>query len=466
MKRIIKSIAVFFAALAFIFFSAVPFPVSSETVGENILQDGGFNEFSTKTGAMGKVTYTLKEWYLQNFKAAPNDGDPTSLYLSNSLDEGLLIKPYKDKNENYFTIDEAGNFAAVFDVAVTGSATVKITLTSEDGANKYVGSTDVSEIPVFETVSVSIAVDSAGSYRFQLEVTDIGASDKISLDNIGLYAATSETPDSGEPEIVELPVTDPGAYIRANGKKSGLRFVGRVNKDLYDDLVSKYTDVEAGMIIVPTDYLYDCEFTYQALSAAGKQMKICVAEYWNNEDTAAADGEYGFYCAIVNILPYNIDRKFSARSFLRYSVTNGSGETETRYIYGEYSEEDHARSAYDVACAAYDDTEEYETREDYVKNAILYFRNMIEHPTYSETPLGSNCFTLTFSAVKGYFVLDYGTGLYDVSVSGFKVDGADCDFSGGIYFASETSEIQVTVSVLAEEEFQDCPVTGKVYKTE
>ena len=75
-----------------------------------------------------------------------------------------------------------------------------------------------------------------------------------------------------------------------------------------------------------------------------------------------------------------------------------------------------------------------------------------------------NSFTLTFSGVKGYFVLDYDRENYSLTGVKISVGGEERDF-GGMEFLSENTDIAVTFTVDTAESLTECPIAGKVYRT-
>ena len=133
--------------------------------------------------------------------------------------------------------------------------------------------------------------------------------------------------------------TEDGASIRADSREPGLRFKGRVNKTVYDELIKFYgaENVEAGMIIVPEDYLSDgTAFTAEALKE--KSPLFIVAERFNNEARAEEVGYYGFNCALIEIATENTDRSFAARAYIK--CVDGATE---KYVYATYNKEKHCQ---------------------------------------------------------------------------------------------------------------------------
>ena len=447
MKKILSFIAVYIVA-AVSFFTASSFPVSSEATGANLLTDGGFTQYTVGGGL--KPTYTPDLWSLTGFKGKMAS---ENLYIYNTLTENAVVKPKTQGGDDLYIDLDAGDYVATFDAYIDGEATLSVYLRTAGGAENACGSTNISDLADFTPTEIEFTLADAGSYLFELRA-EVSNSGGLRLDNLGLYENSSESPNPLSAER--------GAYIRASGTQFGLRFVGSVNKAVFDGYADEYEDVAAGMLIVPTDYLDGCEFTYAALTAAGKCVQVCVAYNYYNADTAATDGFYGFYCALCPIMPYNIDRAFSARSFLRYTVDDGLGGKETVYIYGDYSEEDNSRSALAVAQAIYDDREAYDAYSQNVKNAVDFYLQAIENPFFDTVNNGDNSFTLSFENVRGYFALCYNG--YDVNVTGFTVDGVSRDLNG-VYLLADSSDVEVTVSVQTAETLAECPVTARIYKT-
>lgn len=436
MKRglyLICSLIIFILAL----FTITPFyAVKSEE--ENLFIDGGFDDGNT-TGRLTKV-HTINCWQVLGF-SIQKSGD--SYYIKTSLDSFHSLTP-----NNTISLT-AGVYKLSFDASLNGNADISL---KEDLA-VYVSET-ISGQGDFATYEFSFTLEESKNYGFTFFVS--GFDGEVSIDNMGLYylgEATSER----EPETFdgENIATEWGASIRAYGTESGLRFKGRVNKAFFDGLATNYPDIQAGIIITPTDFLSDCDFTVSALTSA-KAVQICTVSRWNNEQTVDTDNYYGFNCAIVNILPYNIDRIFSARSFVRFTE-NGH----VKYIYGDYVEADNARSVKYVAEQALKESEKYAP---YQIEAMNYFLDTIYYPEATSIVATDGGFTLQYSGITGYFVLDYDRQTYTVSVNSFKVNGTAANFSQGIILLSESADIEISFSVSAAEPISDCPVQGKIYR--
>lgn len=379
----------------------------------------------------------------------------TSRFNVNSLDGGnyCAIAKSDSKNHSLQTNDpinlEEGTYRVKFSAAISGSFNYFISLGKNSIKTDYTVNTIAGD-GTFRDVFYDFKLSEQGNYVFYLTVN--GLTDDLYVDDIELLTFSSEE------ETDENLITENGAYIRTDPDKSGLLFKGRVNKSFYDDCASLHTGVKVGMIIAPTDFLNDCSFTYSALFSA-KAVLLCVANNWNNTETADTNGYYGFSCAIVNILPYNTDREFSARSFISYTE-NG----ETKFIYADYDRAYHSRSVYGVAKAALNSAA---TLTDEELSAVNYFYNIVEKPTPTSISSDGNTFTLTFSSLKGYFVLDYDRTAYNVIVTAFTVNNRDrlTKFASGMYEISNENNVSITFTVTDKNgvAVYDCPVSVKIY---
>lgn len=307
----------------------------------NLLPNGDFNDVDTEESVVwGETikTYTAKGWDVQN----------GSTELNGEKDFRIQIKKKKSAT---ITSDTLYFFAGEYKI----SADIQC-----EQAYSYpkfkLASKNVSDC-VADADGI-INVSESGLYTFQINAT-APTNKSLFIDDVVLY-------DTEKTSIV----TESGAYVRTAQGNAGLRFKGKVNKALFDGYVNnpECTEVTAGMIIAPTDFLSDCAFTVSALNLNEKAVQKC-----NASIVAEKDGYYTFNCAIVGILSQNIDRPFSARSFISFKI----GDT-TYYLYGNYSENNNSRSVYEIACLA---REEIESFEDYQQDIINGFCNAIEDPT-------------------------------------------------------------------------------------
>ncbi len=162
------------------------------------------------------------------------------------------------------------------------------------------------------------------------------------------------------PSVVDL---INGASIRID-EPTGLRFTGLIYKSYIDTFKAKYGEdnVIMGMLITPTDYLTDVEFTKEALDASEREgVKYLEIDAL----TVLEDGDYyKINCAITNIKSENYERAFSAILYVK--VVDGEN---VEYIYSDYDSENNSRTVADIAVAAYNDLSDVRGT---VKNGLTY----------------------------------------------------------------------------------------------
>lgn len=123
-----------------------------------------------------------------------------------------------------------------------------------------------------------------------------------------------------------------GASIRLVEGDSGLRFETRILTSELNALKAE-GNVIVGTLIIPTDKLTG-------------ELTLDTPDAMNLVGNGTVDGdETVFYAAIVDILPQNYARKFSARSYVKV----GDGEP----MYTAYSDAKNARSVHEVAVEAW-----------------------------------------------------------------------------------------------------------------
>lgn len=130
-----------------------------------------------------------------------------------------------------------------------------------------------------------------------------------------------------------------GASVRLDASHSGLRFESRISLALYDALYEScgIFDWEIGTLILPTDVLGEGTLTLSTERA----LRL---HNLTNGVSLAKDNELGtvtFYAAIVDILPQNYVRSFTAVSYLKIG---------DKTVYSEST----SRSIYEVAVEAYE----------------------------------------------------------------------------------------------------------------
>ena len=144
-----------------------------------------------------------------------------------------------------------------------------------------------------------------------------------------------------------------GAAVRTKidgGKnESGIRFIVDTNKATVESLS---WIKEMGTILAPTDYLTKAELTHDL--GNGKFANIVMTQWQEKSPNT-------YSAAFINI-PYDqYARSFSARGYMKIEYTTGEG-----YIYTAYDANEHARSIYGVATAAYNNNERPQAVINYV----------------------------------------------------------------------------------------------------
>ncbi len=149
-----------------------------------------------------------------------------------------------------------------------------------------------------------------------------------------------------------------GAEARIDSRK-GIRFTANITKEQFDEWTAEYT-VEAGMIIVPYDYISK----YGALTAENifgenavysfddSKVKIINLVTKSSDLKLSADGKNVVVKgSIVDIKESNIDRPFTARAYVKLTK-NGS----STYVMADYNKnniDNNTRSILYIATAAY-----------------------------------------------------------------------------------------------------------------
>lgn len=153
--------------------------------------------------------------------------------------------------------------------------------------------------------------------------------------------------------------------IKDELSNSGLKFTATVDKDGYRELLGAYDSVEAGIIIVPEDYVtaaggYTLD-KLSALSALEGKTYYVITETFRETETA-----YEFDNSIITIKPENYNRNFTGVGFIKVTeddanlAANLDGFVEFDGAYYQYSNA-HIANVYDVAFAAYEDRVTEET---------------------------------------------------------------------------------------------------------
>ena len=383
----------------------------------NLIVDGGFEEENN-----GEF------WWVQNgsFATSPNrvkiikTSGLIQSYFKVTLEEGVYTFSINVlQNKNGFNAELRFNDREI----VIGSKTV-----------------DPDQTGTVSWENFEIDGETAGEYNVEIYFSGLSAS--IYVDDFELYKNEEQAEEPSENGNI---ITLSGAYLKTTADCNGIRFCGRVKKDYYDGLSGK-SGLETGMLIAPTDYIGASDFTANSLTAAGKSYKEIAAV----NKTTVTDGDteyYEFYCALVDIIPYNTDRNFSARTYIKYR----ENETDV-YEYSDYNAEDQSRSAFGMAVDMWNDAEDKTSDTAVVAKRYIDVIEIME----TEGEMNGGVYTITYESVSaGYFTVKSKGNTFTV----LTVNGEP--FSG-LYRVEEETDVTVVVSINGE--FDEFPIYGKLYK--
>lgn len=399
-KRVTKML--FTAALTIVFLIPVLFtaPRFANTAASISIPNGDFSQ--NKNTIMCPIP---EDWIINEFNY-----DPQSTTLSCS------IKNEKIETSNNVSLSE-GFYVLTAKTNATGLG-IKIKLSYGTTEQEFDLSEGANESSVYFYTNGSSA-------KVSLRITEINGG-LLTVNEILLTESAAK---------VE---TEEGASIRAQINGNGIRFRGRVDKITYDKMIEQFgkENVEAGIIIVPTDYLTDnVEFTIDGLK--DKSPLIIAAEKWNNADTADQDGYYGFNCAMTDIYPENTDRKFSARAYVKYST----GNTE-KYSYAEYDEAKHSRSIYEVATKA---SEELGNSSEMTEIITAYLERInIRELKEDDFTENGNSLTINLSySGEGVLKTEIAESNKNITIT-VKENGTEITPKNGYYKITDYTNIELT----------------------
>ena len=219
---------------------------------------------------------------------------------------------------------------------------------------------------------------------------------------------------------IEFEMQD-GAAVRTTANSSGIRFLVDIAADSYYYLDDTGVYVSLGTLIAPTDYLSKVEaFEHNKFPSAQYYLDIPTNEKWRVQE-----GDVWTYAAAaVKIQKYQYSRSMSARGYVQISYRSEDGSyLENGYVYTPYSEDLHARSIYEVATAAYNDT------ENNYKNhtVILEYVNSVADITLSsemglakaETAVGD--YTLESDLANKTFSVSFSRDINSAMINGTRI---------------------------------------------
>lgn len=382
--------------------------------------NGGFEEWSKKGSGLLSY-YAPKDWESDEFSLTKQE--TTIVYDGN----------YSLKIQNGYGATIKGKVDYAFTANSTYRFGVRIYSATENGG-KLTLSVDAGENGL--TVQTFSVVGANAWLNYYIDVT-FGANQETANLTVKIENNVADCYLDGVYAEEVLPIKMvKGASMRLSATNSGLRFVGRIDKSIYDSYLSSYTSVSVGMIITPTDELVGLDdFTVEELKENTTDYLDIKAERWNNESSAERNGYYGFNCVITDILTQNIDRKFSARAYLKYFDGNSD-----RIIYSDYSHQDNARSIYEVATAVLENVEEYTAEE---QKIIRYYSSAVKTVSTKED--------FNHSGDEMSFNFEGNKGMIRVITDGqalVSVNGTDVTVIGDNSYAIEMDGSSVSVRIL------------------
>ena len=192
-----------------------------------------------------------------------------------------------------------------------------------NGANKFEGFSDPTnlKLSVYKTKASTRAAGKTSFYVLNIDGKAVSSAEFLN-EYIGSFANLQQVD---------------GAQVRKSGV-TGLRFQSALSKEFVDSFIEKGYTVEFGTLYAPTDFLTGKKFVLTDV----EERKVKKIEATNYQEI---DGQYVFYTTMINIQTANIDRAFSARTYLIISK-----DGEVKYVlYTDYNEQNNSRSAYQVA---------------------------------------------------------------------------------------------------------------------
>ena len=357
MKKFIISLISLLVSFTFIFVTVPSVAVAdSSTIVE--IPNSGFETISSHKDKNMITSWILEPSYRVVSKNTETAYSGQSLKIEKgftftlTLGDYLSVENGKSYTFGYKCLAESNVALATISVQVFDVELEKIeTFTSDKISVNSEGWQDVSVTADFN--------ENAASVKLILTVDTSSNKSPCYVDEVyGYYN-----------EAVAAVTTFTGASLRLALDSPGIRFAGSVNKDVYDEYVKNYTEVSAGILITLEEYLTGkTDFTVDALGD-NPYVEI-TAEKWFNQNTVDTDGYYGFYCAIIKINQKNIEKRYCARSYVKYK----DGE-KFRYVYGNFSLSDNARSVKETAELAMEELELYSDEQAEIIRYFAEFNN-------------------------------------------------------------------------------------------
>ncbi len=317
------------------------------------------------------------ETFIANQSLIAPDGGSTTIYKA---DFGTGNAEY---TWNDWTIENGGIYGLTFE---DGNKDYKICL---DGSADKTATAISKDIDVtgakFISIKKKIYYTEDSAFGSDLTVTVLAGNSEITADENGFFdlpeGTTSIKIKFSANEYVtfkkvfvqfaDVGMIKTGASIRTN-EPYGIRWTAGVRTADWNKLVALYGEenVKAGVLVAPFDYVKNgdtvTELTVEAFKAAGLNYVDIVTDTFNADAGKGMEGYNAFYASLVNIQTANLNRKFIARAYI--AVEN---DGVTTYYYGEYSEENQARSIYEISKKVIVSDTESEATKQFAETGVL-----------------------------------------------------------------------------------------------
>lgn len=371
----------------------------------------------------GNAEYTWKDWTIENggiygfvYEEGKNEykicldgsADKTATAISKDIDvTGVNVLKIEQKiyyfggnlavtllaGEKEITADSNGYF-----ILPEGTTSIKVKYAAneyvtfkkvfvnthahgEECANVTGEQTNVYEFSADNTTCTATRYYACGAVVKTEKVNTVLSGDTATFTETGTATCTATFEDSGfetQTKTVETPMKETpevgmkvGASIRTN-EPYGIRWTAKIRTADWDKLVTLYGEenVKAGVLVAPFDYVKNgdtvTELTVEAFKAAGLNYVDIVTDTFNADAGKGMEGYNAFYASLVNIQTANLNRRFIARAYI--AVENNGVTT---YYYGEYSEENQARSIYEISKKVIVSETESGTTKQFAKTGVL-----------------------------------------------------------------------------------------------
>ncbi len=371
-------------------------------------------------GVYGKDETTGKsDCWLSNPAASP-------VYVETTNGSGIMLKVLKAYVGNYFEITFKSGFSLINSAGVTVYLTKDVTykyIVTSEGTTFVKGELTDAELDVLggqEVTLMNNGVEYLVKTTKRLTLPEIApvivgeeglsqvlvgwTTDPYNLSNLYPVGYKMDITEEMELHAVWMGFElQDGAAVRLTSGSSGIRFLTDIDANAYKIGVEKGLIKGVGTFLVPTDYLETTRFapTHSNFNKNGYYLDKATETWKVNGE---GDATWTYVGAFVNISENQYARRFSARGYLKIQFTTGEG-----YVYTPYTEENNARSIYEVATAAYADYSSYPIIQDYV--------NKVADLTWNADDYS---FAVNSDAVGSYEITEISVDGYTVTV---KVDG-------------------------------------------